>query len=591
MTQEFNKISANYESASRFINCLAFAKQMPYKDKSDAILRTLNGSHNALISSLTRVKQDLISESYKLLNNNLIDNQDAIDSAMKIHNELNIIRKIKENFTQISVFADKAGVDYSKHLYRIEDLENMNDLLILPYKRTVEFIEEVRMLAPYLEKSKNTSNHETYQNMLNELKNEYRDILKDISFIDYFQKMKNEMINYVKDFKQIVNSLIDEIQEKDPTVLSTISSQYTQELNRVNSGVSEFLISKSFNDNIKAIIELEDNQKVQAYIVFDDESIAVKRRGEYMSVNKKEDLEEAFKDLKSSIITSKLKKRPNIAKFFIQLTEENPYFDKCILAIDTFINNEQILKNMKIDLNQFKHRSFEVIDDYMNNLIEQHKLKQYANSIISNKYKHLLSDTALESFKVLKELNISEQKLQQFVGKKLAAIATPEDFEEYLGKVIDQFSGFSHSAISSRLKDQNIQPVYDEGNILVFPVKNYIDSKSFGSVSWCIVRNESYFDTYTSDNQKQYFMYDFNKNEKDNASMIGFTLTEDGYFHTQHLKNDDFFKVDKRLQDIANKIMYENKDQFILSEDKLKELEDQFENNSNQKLNKNKKDF
>lgn len=591
MNQEFNKISSNYESAIRFSHVVAFSKQMPYRDYSVSMLRALNGSHNALITSLTRIKQDLISESYRLLNNSLIDNQEATDTGMKVYNDLNIIARLKENFTQISVFADKAGVDYSKYLYRVEDLQNMNELLILPYKRTVEFIEEVKMLAPYLIKSKNTPNYETYNNMLYELTTEYSDVLKNISFIDYFKNMKEDITGYVEDFKKILNSLIDDIQEANPDILSTVSSQYAQEFNKVNSGISEFLISKSFNDKIKAVIDLEENQKVQAYIVFDDESIAVKRRGEFVAINKKEDLKESFKDLKHSIITSKLKKRPNIAKFFIQLIEDNPYFDKCLLAIDTFINNEQILKNMKMDFNQFKHKSFEVIDDYMNDLINQHKLKQYANSIISNKYKHLLSDTALESFKVLKELNISEQKLQQFVGKKLASITTTEAFEEYLEKVIDQFSGFNHSAISTRLEDKNIKPVYDEGNVLVFPVNTYQDSKDLGSVSWCIVRDESYFDTYTSDNKKQYFMYDFNKNERETTSMIGFTLTEDGEFHTQHLKNDDFFKVDKRLQEIANRIMYENKDQFVLSEIKTKQLDEQFENKTNQKLNKHKQDL
>lgn len=588
MNQEFNKIASNYESASRYSNCLTFSKQMPYRDQSMAIMRTINSPHNGLISSLAKVKQMLVSESYKLLNNSIIDNQDATDSANRVHNELNVIRRLKENFTQWSVFADKAGIDYSKDLSRIEELERMNDVLILPYKRTINFIEEVRLLAPYLVKSKNTPNHETYTDMLAELKDDYRDILTDISFVDYFKTIKNDIVNYIDEFKQILDSLVDQIQEVNPEILSTISSQYVQDINKVNSGVSEFLISKSFDDKIKAIIELEDNQKIQAYVVFDDESIAVKRRGEFVTINKKEDLEQSFKDLKHSIITSKLKKRPNIAKFFIQLTEDNPYFDKCILAMDTFINNEQILKNMKMDFNQFKHRSFEVIDDYMNDLINQHKLKQYANSIISNKYKHLLSDDALESFKVLKELNISEQKLQQFVGKKLASIATPEEFETYLEKVIDQFSGFSHSSISSRLEDKNIKPVYDEDNVLVFPVKTYADSKDLGSVSWCIVRNESYFDSYTIDNQKQYFLYDFNKNERENTSMIGFTLTEDGEFHTQHLKNDDYFKVNQRLQDIANRIMYENKDEFVLSEIKLKQLNEEFENSNNQKLNKHK---
>jgi len=123
---------------------------------------------------------------------------------------------------------------------------------------------------------------------------------------------------------------------------------------------------------------------------------------------------------------------------------------------------------------------------------------------------------------------------------------------------------------------------------VVFPVKEYKDSKSLGSPSWCIVRNESYFDSYTSYNQKQYFLYDFNKTEKENDSLIGFTLTENGDFHTQHLRNDDYLNVNKQLQDIADKIMFNHKDEFKLSPEKLKSLDETFMPKNKKQVNKQK---
>lgn len=182
----------------------------------------------------------------------------------------------------------------------------------------------------------------------------------------------------------------------------------------------------------------------------------------------------------------------------------------------------------------------------------------------------------MSSFKQLKEMNVTETELQNIIGKKIAAIKTPEELDAYLLKVVGQFTGFSHEAVSSKLERAGIKPVYDEGQVLVFPVKEYKDSKELGSPSWCIVRQESYFDTYTDYDKKQYFMYDFNKNEKDNDSLIGFTLTYDGDFHTQHLRNDDYLSVDDNLQNIADKIMFLDKDDFNLSADKLESLEEKF---------------
>jgi aminopeptidase-like protein len=81
-------------------------------------------------------------------------------------------------------------------------------------------------------------------------------------------------------------------------------------------------------------------------------------------------------------------------------------------------------------------------------------------------------------------------------------------------------------------------------------------------------------------------MYDFNRNEKDDESMIGFTIRTDGSMRTQHSKNDDYHKVDDYLQGIINKILYTEKDKYNLSQEVITQLEKEF--NPKTKKNTNK---
>lgn len=581
MNQEFSEIASNYTSSARFMNCIDYVKILPFKNMADFSILSLSSKSREILVPFSSVKKYVQTEQYHMLT---VMGDEETDVRYRSLNEMNVMQVLKGNFTQLTVLADEAEADYSELLSQVNRLVQLNNELLEPIKRTIDYSSELNLLAPYLVKSKNFATHSNYVKMLNELNAEYKDVLVDNSYYDIFENIKKVTEQNVIEFKGILDKLIDRINEANPAVLSTMSSKYTAELNTSTGDISQFLLDKTFDETITASIKLEDNQKIQAYILFKDNSIAIKSKGQFSTVNTMDELDAAFTGLKESIVAYKLKKRPKIAKFFIALAKESIYFDHCLNAINTFTENEQILKNMKMDFNLFTNKSFEVIDDHMNALINEHKTHQYAHSILSNKNKHLLSPTSMSSFQQLKDMNVTETELQNIIGKKMAAIKTPEDLEAYLVKVVGQFTGFSHEAVSGKLERADIRPVYDEGQVLVFPVKEYKDSKEFGSPSWCIVRQESYFNTYTDYDKKQYFMYDFNKNEKDNDSLIGFTLTNDGAFHTQHLRDDDYFTVDEKLQKIADKIMFLNKADFNLSAEKLDKLEETF----NKKTKKHK---
>jgi hypothetical protein len=171
---------------------------------------------------------------------------------------------------------------------------------------------------------------------------------------------------------------------------------------------------------------------------------------------------------------------------------------------------------------------------------------------------------------------VSKGVIQNLVGKKLSAINTQEEFEKYLEKVIEHISSFSEDILMDKLNTNNIKPVINKNNIVIFEIDTFAQSQQLGSPSWCIARSDYYFNLYKNEDTKQYFMYDFNKDEKDNQSMIGFTVNKDGSMKTQHAKNDDYHEVDDYLQKVINKILYLEQSSYTLSQDVIEKLEQEF---------------
>lgn len=84
--------------------------------------------------------------------------------------------------------------------------------------------------------------------------------------------------------------------------------------------------------------------------------------------------------------------------------------------------------------------------------------------------------------------------------------------------------------------------IYDDHNIVILNIKDYESSKKTcggGKTSWCITREENHFNSYViRENNKQMFMFNFNKNEDDDLSKIGFTVNcKKGIIHAHSMQN------------------------------------------------------
>lgn len=329
------------------------------------------------------------------------------------------------------------------------------------------------------------------------------------------------------------------------------------------NGKNNNILSNFISDKIEkeATWKFTKGQNFEEVIFFNDKSIAFKVNNEYKTVAPiKNNYNKIANDISECVIDYMLRKKPNYIPIVKELYRED---FKNIINIktmcETFLNNEQILKNTDFDLkkeinkmlgeNKQYYKKTEKLDDLMNKIIKEQKIKNYANSILSNKYKDLIDDNSISLFKELFDLKISKNVLQDYIGRKLASFKSTKDLNTALTSFIDKMNDFDIEAIKTKIDNANssVRIVLEKEDKLIIEVGDYDSCKSFGSTSWCIVRDESYFESYTKEDAKQYILFDFEKNSKDIYSMIGFTILKNGELETVHAKNDNYinnFTVD-----------------------------------------------
>ena len=490
---------------------------------------------------------------------------------------------INNLYTQWTDIANKAGVQLSPEIQQDkESIINDFNEFAQHFEDYRTFVNKYRILEPlYIQNKYDADEEPFFREELDNLFNEYSRLLTKETCQIFFNNQTNYGISQddcfiPKLFVRIndsINQIKAEIKEQKPEAIASMAAKFVLSQSSTLSDITNFLATKNIEDQIKTQVQLTASQSMSGVILFKDGSIAFKNRNGLYQDNSFVDINDITHELIKSTIDYKFRKKPTIGKLFIEKFEEDgAFFNSIDVVMNTYLDNEAILKNMKFDLSLVLDKDFEALDDAMNASIREYKIERYANTILSNKYKDLLTKDALESFKTLYDSKISEKELQNLIGKKLASIKTTEEFEKYLEKVINQFNGFNPEALTGKLAKMNIEPLLTENDIYVFEVKTFEDSKALGSPSWCIARNDYHFNTYTSGEKRQFFIYDFNQSEKSNESMIGITLEKSGSFNTQHLKNDDYVRPTELLKDIQKRLILKEVDQYRLDDVMKKNL-------------------
>lgn len=367
--------------------------------------------------------------------------------------------------------------------------------------------------------------------------------------LDIIEKKENNFLISLKKMKEIYNE---------------IDLNKDRKLNSAEifvKSLSENKILSFFNKKIDQgnKWEFSKSQKYEEVVFFEDDSIATLKNGVISTVNPVNDNYNILaRDIVDCIIEYTFRKNQSYIKPLKELVKKDSYNINTFKNMsETFLNNAQLLKNYNFDfknnINESISRSYklsETIDDKMHSIIKDSKIKQMYNSIFSNKYNFLIDEKTKEIFKQIYDLKIESKDIQKYVGAKLASFKSSEDLNNNLVSFLNKYNNFDLDSIKNKAMNLNAKVVLEENNSIVLEINNYESCKELGSSSWCIVRQQHYFDSYSSNGNKQYFYFDFNKESSDDNSMIGFTIQKDGSLDTAHVKDDTFIKFDTEYESI-----------------------------------------
>lgn len=467
-------------------------------------------------------------------------------------------------------FAESHGIKSSQNFDEIKKTLMESSVFLKKASMTVK---NLAMISTEIENNKKNTIY--ISALIDEFKEVYND--KVGSSNTFFMLINQHAGNYEDALQKMstdIETMKKDIHQVTPDVFKTMAHKFCESQVSTDNEISSFLKSKNFDDLIDTRLQLKGQARPDN-ILFKDGSYAYSAEGQYHHTTNEHDYYKQQNELHYSVIGYLSRKKPKIATFFKQFVEDESGVN-VIPVLDTYQQYSDVISHAGINILQLTNKSMEVVDDTINAAILAHKTNQYVNSILSNKYEYLLTPESRDILKILYETGVSKQSLQDYIGKKIAALKTPEEFLSYVTNVKDHFSGFSQDALKIKLEGNGIKPCYDKDGIVIFHVENFEMSKKLGSVSWCISRNEYHFDNYTDSDSRQYFMYDFNKKESDNTSMVGFTLYQSGGVSASHLKNDDDFDFSSKYNMLHLEVLKNDFKLFKLDKEYSKIMKEQY---------------
>lgn len=192
--------------------------------------------------------------------------------------------------------------------------------------------------------------------------------------------------------------------------------------------------------------------------------------------------------------------------------------------------------------------------------VEGSLLANSVSNMFNTEQKRILKATALTSrqiFLMRKFNRLSPLKRNNFIRK----VSTINDIDEIMRQmsllVKDDF-GWGYDSFMAFLKqndDLHYEIMWDTNDVVVLKINDYDTIKCLAkTTNWCISKNKSYWDRYTSSvfsHGTQFVVFNFNKAEDDELSIVGFTIDENGSIFAAHsFSNQNMWHgwIDSRIE-------------------------------------------
>jgi len=481
------------------------------------------------------------------------------------YNMSNFVEYVDIGVQKWSLFAKESGIDASEEKKKIAKLgseysKEMKKIITPLINLIKSFQKQANHLSELNDKLSIYPNNKSVQDEIIEGVNNLHNFLnKNEAVIKEYRSKKFKDILNIESYDDVILNIFKQFESiyergcKNTNTFFSLADNFVTKSKNV-SATSDFLNNKLFSEKLLADIQFKSGPYTHAKLFEDNSMVIIDRENNQKRLFSVVQAIDLIKNIIKSDIQYTFRKNPVISNNFSKLYDQNPNSPISIyLVMETYIKNEDVLKGQKFnivdelngikkniceDRNDFDNLC-ESLDDKMNKLVKEHKIKQYAHSIASNKYMHLYDETSYKIIKSIYDLEIESSLLQNDIGKKIAAFHTSDDFNLALKKLLDSYGEFTPDKIKAKALQCKAHIVYEDDNKIILDIDDFKQSQIMGSSSWCISREKHYFESYVGSRNHQYFIYDFSKDSSDNKSIIGITLTPEISCNAAHLKNDD----------------------------------------------------
>lgn len=519
--------------------------------------------------------------------------------------------KIKKHMEKIKLFSEEHNVDITENLKNIDKIleDYYKDPKIIEIRECLQNKKDIvaewsSIIESCVQLLKNTAkelhpNIRNYSNINVKYDNNI-DTNKDLALMKKFIDEKTGLFENNRTRKEpnlfdysIIQGYIDKFNKENIEAFLKLRSagvelkmadtfmmnhQTTPVAKDIAGFLQDKIVEKTHEEQgIKNVMEFS-NSKIKEIILFNDRSMLIKKSdNSYDDVFTFKQLHEIKDSIVSEHVRQTFRKNPTVAKNFIDIFKRDSSLinlGKLNVAMNTYTNNIEFFNSKPFDIKAEylqseenktdNSRAIEDLDDKMNKKIKDHKVHQFAHSIASKKYKELYNEESYKIIENIYDLKLKTDAFQDYIGKKIAAYKTPEQFNEGLTKFLESFNNFEMDAVITKVENIGATIISQSDDILIVEITDYEQSKMLGSSSWCIVRDESYFNSYTDGGNRQYFLFDFSKDSADNESMIGFTIDMDGEHYAAHYKDDEEVNQREDILSYAHDMVNELNDRLIM---------------------------
>lgn len=379
--------------------------------------------------------------------------------------------------------------------------------------------------------------------------------LEYLKFQDDSPLISNSKTNAIRYTDIIVSSILDENDEFASVIFYKEKNkekyEYTYNQDKINeiinSHTSEYFKYK-FRKNPKYLKAMINNKEP----IF--QKLALDYTDNLFDNIKK--LEDYF-NLKSDI--DKIDDNVSFEEiYFVFIKNDiNGFLEKNIDKIKSYYQKKELNKIKEL-LNKLseKNNLFDILkNESYEKIIDIMQVKEYKrnfNLITKEFNKERLSIDILDKLNDFSKFGIKHSEFKDKYSKKISLYKTKEDILNSLDLFFYNFKKWNIKEIENKINELGLKLV-NYKNYKIVEIENYKQSQEIGSNLWCISTNERNFNSYKSNGNRQYFVYDFTKEKDEALSFLGITVDPMGKIESAHDRYDECILENEILEDFKFK--------------------------------------